>query len=485
MRAASPARSLSRPSTGVKAPAAGIVLLAMSILQPRPLRANEQSDISPSQSQWLPSLSTTQEYRWRSAGAAHYPADSPLGDAGTGAVKDQDLRLTLDGSLISPNGHFVGTLSAALWVDLDGRNPQGQDVFGDARGLDRYLAVIYTASAEWQHVGPVARFAVGRLQSSHGLPVTFDGGALSVHAFERRLTLFGFGGRTVHFFETLPGFWENWLISGGASLRLSDSVRVEADSRYLHETVLAAGGLPSARVNTNSYGVTVMGHGDEIRGQMFARGINRSFSHVGGNFHLQMSRAGVGVAGQVAAQLVSLGEIAESENPYFSMLGLSLPHLRARLETWKDVALGDEGALVIAVGTRIRQLLYDQPARFNRNTSAVYLRMDLNDLLHAGTFVSASAEWNMPTQPDDPTRFFTAGGSLGYASRTARIETGSYFQRFKINYYRDVEELEDARTAYVAASYRLRSQIEIRGRYVAEIVDRTIHSLYLTLREDL
>jgi hypothetical protein len=486
--AGSPARFLAGPSPSSKGRAASALVLALAALWPVSLRAAEdqQGGDSLSQSAWTPSLWMTQEYRFRSAGSAESSTADLLGESGTGAVRDQDLRLTLDGNLLSPGGHFTATLSAALWRDLDGRNTQDkQDVFGESRGLDQTVGVLYTASAEWQRLGPLARLAVGRLQANHGLPITFDGGALSLLFLDQRLTLFGFGGRTVHFFETLPGFFENWLVSGGASLRVGPNLKIEVDSRYLHEMILGAGGLPSERVNTNAYGATVMGYWEELRGKVFARGINRGFSHVGGDFNLQVPRAALGIAGQAAAQLVALGEIAESENPYFSMLGLSLPHLRARLETWKDFALGGAGSLVVAVGSRIRQLLHDQPSRFNRNMSALYLRADLNDIPCKGAFVGAAAEWNLPTQADQPTRFFTVGGSAGYTSRTAKIETGSYFQRFKINYYRDVEELEDVRTAYVMGSYRLLSQLEIRARYVAEIVDRNIHSLFLTLREDL
>jgi hypothetical protein len=167
------------------------------------------------------------------------------------------------------------------------------------------------------------------------------------------------------------------------------------------------------------------------------------------------------------------------------VLGNSLPFLRARLETWKDFAFDEGGALTVAVGTRFRQLLHDQPTRFNRNMNALYARIDLNDNPFKGAFASASVDWNMPTQADDPTRLFTVGGSAGYNARTAKAEVGTYFQRFKINYYRDVEELTDVRTLYVMGSYRVLSHLEVRARYLLEVVDRTIQSAFLTLREDL
>jgi hypothetical protein len=478
-----PTKTAASRGRGRHALAVAIVALLPAVSRGEALRDSKDM---PLQTGWLPSLWMTQEYRFRSAGSAETLATSPLGSSGTGPVRDQDLRLTLDGSVVGLSEHFVGTLSAALWLDLDGQNAQDkQDVFGESRGIAQSLAVIYTASAEWRRTGPLARLALGRQQANHGLPVSFDGGSIDLQFLERRLSLFAFGGQTVHFFETRPGLFENWLVSAGVGLRLGQHVKVEADSRYLRELVLGTTGTYDDRVHTNSYGATMMGRWDELQAKLFARGINHSFSHVGGSFQLQAPLAGVGVFGQVAAQLVTLGEIAESENPYYSMLGNCLPHLRGRLEAWKDFDLGAEGSLVVALGTRLRQLLHDQPTRFNRNTNAMYLRVDLNDKPFKGALASVSADWNMPTQPDDSTRFFTVGGSAGYKSRSAQAEAGTYYQRFKINYYRNVEEMEDVRTVYAMGAYRVLPQLEIRGRYVIEVVDRTIHSVYLTLREDL
>jgi hypothetical protein len=288
----------------------------------------------------------------------------------------------------------------------------------------------------------------------------------------------------VHFFEAEPGFLENWLVGGGAGLRLTPHLQLEFDSRYLHETVLAPGGALGNSVHTNTYGLALTGRWEELSGKLLARGMNRTFSHLGGAFHLLVPRAAMGVDGQATAQLVPLGEIAESESPYYSMLGNSLPHLRARLETWKDFRLGEQAVLTLAVGSRMRQLLFDQPVRFNRNMNALYLRADLNDLPWKGVFASVTAEWNLPGQSSDSTTFFSLGGAAGYLSRTLRAEAGTHFQRFKINYYRDVEELVGARTGFAMLSYRVLPQLEVGGRYVLEIVDRTIHSAYLTLRED-
>jgi hypothetical protein len=457
-------------------------------LLPGVARAEDSTSAKPSslRSPWSANLWLTQEYRYRTAGAPTVATPSPLGEAPAQQPKtDQDLRLTLDGTFLGLGEHAVGTVSAAFWRDMDGQVPRGDPaLFGDLQGLAQPLFVLYALSAEWRRSTPLERLALGRQQAAHGLPVTFDGGSVDLRFWQRRLSCFAYGGRTVHFFEADPGFLEDWLVGGGAGLRLTQHLQLEVDSRYLHETVLAAGGEPGNPVATNSYGLSLTGRWDELSGKLFARGMNHRFSHLGGVFHLLLPRAGLGVDGQTTVQLVPLGEIAESESPYYSMLGNSLPHLRARLETWKDFRLGEKAAVTLAAGTRLRQLLYDQPVRFNRNMSALYLRGDLNDLPWQGVFASVMAEWNLPGQASDSSRFFTVGGTAGYRSRRLRGEVGTYFQRFKINYYRDVEELTDARTVYTMAALRVLPQLELRGRYVLEIVDRSIHTAYLTLRED-
>jgi hypothetical protein len=441
----------------------------------------------PDPAAWSADLLLLQEYRFRAAGSAEATEATALGSSpAQSPPSDHDLRLTLDGTVTGLRDRLVGNVSAALWLDLDGHVPKGEpDYFGDSQDLAQPLFVIYSLSAEWRRSAPIDRVAMGRQAATHGLPVTFDGGSLDLRFLERRLSLFTYGGRTVHFFETLPGLLENWLVGGGAGFRLTPNLHLEADSRYLHDNVLASAGDETKTVETNSYGLTLTGRSEMLSGKAFARGMNRSFSHVGGMFRLQLPDAALGLDGQVAAQLVTLGEIAESENPYFSLLGKSLPHVRARLETWKEFRLGQVASFTLAAGARVRQLLHDEPTRFNRAMNAVYLRADLSDLPWKGAFASLTTDWNLPSGTPDGGYFFSLGGAAGYASRTSRIEAGTFFQRFKINYYRDVEELTDARTVYAVASYRVIPQIEIRARYVLEIVDRAIHTTYLTLREDL
>jgi hypothetical protein len=439
----------------------------------------------PVQSGWSADAWLSQEYRFRSAGSGVSSSSNPLGEqTAVTPVSDHDLRLTLDAQVLGLNEHLSGSVSAALWFDLDGHVPQSTpDLFGDAQGGTQPLAVVYTLSAEWRRGLPLDRLTLGRQQATHGLPVTFDGVSADLRFLERRFSLFAFGGRTIHFFETAPGLFEDWLVSGGAGLRITPHIQLEVDSRFLHETALSQGGEGKDKLDTNSYGATLSTRWETLQGRLFVRGMNQTLSHLGGSFRLQVPPAGLGVDGQVSVQWIHLGEVAESENPFYSLLGTSLPYVRTRLEVWKEFLLGGKSTLTVAAGTRIRQLLYDEPTTFNRNMNAMYLRGDLNNLIVDGLFANVTSEWNLPSSTDESS-FFSVGSVVGYLKRKARVEAGTYFQRFKINYYRDVEELQDTRTVYAMGSYRVFSQIEVRGRYIVEILDRGIHTVILTIRED-
>src|SRR5512138_3887372 len=87
---------------------------------------------------WSGNLWLAQEYRLRTAGAAG-PA-GPLGQSAASPSSDQDLRLTVDATLLGLGERAAGNLSAALWLDLDGHLDQGgADPLTDAQGWTRAL----------------------------------------------------------------------------------------------------------------------------------------------------------------------------------------------------------------------------------------------------------------------------------------------------------------------------------------------------------
>ena len=460
-----------------------LTLLA-SVAGPESSAATVQPAVEPERA-WSGELSLVQEYRVRTAGSGLDGSSGTLGAPVAGET-DQDLRLTLDGQGRGYHDHLQGQISAALWYDVDGHVPQGQpDVFGETSDYRQPLFVVYALSAEWRHSLPLEYLRLGRQVSEHGLPITFDGGSLGLRLWERQLSLFGYAGRTVHFFETQPGLFENWVTCAGAVYRPSEHIRLEADSRFEHDTVISRDVPHRVWVYAHSYGLTLSTRFQESWGKLFVRGLDRSASHAGGALRLAFPSLAAGIDAQASAQLRTLGEISENENPFYSLLGPSLPNLRARVEVWKEIALGQLTTLGLRAGWRVRQLLSGTESPFNRNYGGIYFQSELNDLAVKGLFATGILEWNYVPWSVSRDSFLALGGSAGYSIRRIKVEAGTYYQRWKVNYYRDVEELQNARTVYASAGVRALPWLELRARYTLEIVDRYIQSAFFSIREDL
>jgi hypothetical protein len=346
------------------------------------------------------------------------------------------------------------------------------------------LFVVYALSAEWRRSLPLDYLRLGRQTSEHGLPITFDGASLGLRLWEHQLSLFGYAGRTVHFFEVQPNLFESWVACTGATYRATENLRFEADTRLEHDTVLSQDAREAVWIYANSYGLSMTSRFEDGWARLFARGLDRKPSHAGGVLHLGFPSIGAGIDAQVTAQLRTLGEISENESPFYTLLGPSLPNFRSRLELWKEIALSRMTALSLRAGWRIRQLLSGVEGPFNRNAGDLYFQAEVNNLGLRGLFATGILEWNYIPWSLTNSAFMTVGGSGGYAARRVKVEAGTYYERWKINYYRDVEELQDARTVYGMASVRPVRWLEARASYNLEIVDRAIHTVFFSLRED-
>jgi len=458
-----------------------LTLLA-ALAAPASAEVTVQTPIDPVR-EWSGELSLLQEYRARSASAGSEVSSGTL----EGPRTDQDLRLTLDAQGRGLHDRLRGQISAAFWYDLDEHVPsQGEPgYFGEVSDYRQPLFLVYSLSVEWRHSLPLEYVRLGRQQSEHGLPLTFDGGSLELRLWERKLSLFGYGGRTIHFFATQPKLFENWVTCVGAGYRPNEKIGFEFDSRFERDAVLTQDGTDANLVYAHSYGLTMSTRFDETWAKLFVRGLNRGASHAGGALHLVLSPLGLGIDAQASAQLRTLGEVSETENPFYSLLGPSLPYLRTRLEIWKPFGLGETASLNLRAGWRVRQLLQGSESAFNRNYGGVYFQTELNDLAVKGLFILGVLEWNYVPWSLTRDSFLALGGSAGYSNRKVKFEAGTYYQRWKVTYYRDVEELQDARTVYGSAGYRVLPWLEVRTRYTLEIVDRSIQSFFFSIREDL
>jgi hypothetical protein len=437
------------------------------------------------ESSWRANASLVEEYRLRIAHGA-LPATGALGVAPAADQKvDHVARAIADAQVAGADDHFLGVLSAALWWDLNGAPPRGTpNLFASQYDGNQPWWDVYTLSAEWHDAGALEYIRLGRQATEHGLPLTFDGAALGVRPMGPILSLFGFGGRTVHFFETDTGFFENWVTSVGATLRPTQQLRIELDSRLLREEVLNRDQSGRDRVTNHALGLSAAWRSDTGYAKAYARALDQRFSHAGGALVLDFPSIGVGLDGRLDAQLVTLGELVESENPYYSLLGPSLPHVRFRLESYKNLALGEDTTLSLYLGWKGRQLLRDRERPYNRNMGGLYFRPRLDDLVQKGIFVEGTAEYDYVPRIAGNQWSLALGGAAGYTGKTVRTEVGTVYQRFKINYFQRAEERLNTRTVYGLVGYRVLPWLELRARYEFEILDRYLESFFFSARQD-
>lgn len=437
-------------------------------------------------SDWKANLTLVEEYRLRRASNVLVGGEELGGPPAPEDQTDHMLRLQSDARIEGAEEHFLGLFSGALWWDLDGYPARGTPNLFVTQYADRnpWLAP-YALSVEWRKSGLLDHLRLGRQDAEHGMPLTFDGASLGVRAAEP-LLLYAFGGQTVHFFETTPGLLENWVVSSGAVLRPMLSLELEADARFIQDQVADWETPATADVTTHSYGLSVATRTEGLYGKTYARGIDDQLSHAGGAMRFASVEQRFGLDARIDAQLVRLDEIVESEAAFFSLLGPSLPFARYRFEAWKELGTGNDGepSWFLHLGWRGRQLLSDDPQPFNRNGAGIYLHARADDLIERGVFVGATGEYSyVPGSIDDGWRL-AVGGSAGYRGPALKTEVGTYWERYKINYYRKLEELESARSIYASAAYRVAAWLELRARYEMDIVDRYLETFTLALRQD-
>jgi hypothetical protein len=448
--------------------------------------ATQDSTPNTAESPWTHDFSLLEEYRLRIASNA-LPNSGALGEPlRTNQQTDQHLRLLGDGEVTGFNEHFRAVASGALWYDIDGAPPPGTaSLFASQYDNTQPWLAAYALSAELRKYKTLDHFRIGRQSAEHGMPLTFDGASLSIRVLDRKLQLFAFGGRTVHFFDTEPGLLENRLVSTGAVLRPAHGTAIEFDSRLIRELTLNDDRSQRDAIVNHSYGLSASFSGDTLSTKVYARGIDQRASHVGGAFSFQSEPLGFGLDARVHAQLVTLGEVVESENPFYSLLGRSLPFARFRFESWKEFQLGQESRLGLYAGWRARQVMGATESTFNRSTGAVYLNARADDVFRRGIFFSATAERHYVPKSFDREWILVFGGSTGYTTATVKTELGTYFQQYKINYYQTAEELHNARTVYGSLGVGVTSWLELRGRYEIDIFDRYLQTFYLSARQEL
>ncbi|MBI5524900.1 MAG: hypothetical protein HY897_01055 [Deltaproteobacteria bacterium] len=400
--------------------------------------------------------------------------------------RDQDVDLYLDLAATDPSGRFVAEGAAAAWWDIDGtsRTP-GFGLRSLRETTDPALWVdVYRLSAEYRSPSDLVRLArAGRQEAEHGLPEIFDGAAVELRP-ARWLGLFAFGGRTEHFYELRPKVSEDWLGSAGAVLRPVENLKIDIDYRLLSEDVPADSEGAKTPLTTNSYGVTGMYRfGEWLRAKLYARGLDASLSNAGGAVGATNQERLMGVEVRLDTQTVAIKEINEANDPYYLVLGESLPFARWRLDLFKGFSTS-AGTYTLHIGYEGRNLLRDDETVFNRNTSRLYSLFTAADVGIKGPFAGLLFERNSAgLDLFGGQGIWAVGGSAGWDRGILRAEAGTYYQRFAYVYYQDVEELADVRVFFGDVRLRIREWISARTRYQYEAFDRELHTLIVGLTQ--
>jgi hypothetical protein len=109
----------------------------------------------------------------------------------------------------------------------------------------------------------------------------------------------------------------------------------------------------------------------------------------------------------------------------------------------------------------------------------------LDDVFRKGIFFTGTAERDYVPKSFEREWILVFGGSTGYTTQTVKTELGTYFQQYKINYYRTAEELHNARTVYGSIGYGFTNWLELRARYEIDIFDRYLQTFFLSARQEL
>jgi hypothetical protein len=416
-----------------------------------------------------------EEYRFRSTGTGGTPG--LYGES----EQDHDLRLFGAGGWRCPQDRFLTQASMALWLDLDGVHDGEPSTLGSIYD-DPVRVDIYSAYAEYHSKKWLREIRLGRQNATYGVPVTFDG----LHARFRPapiLDIFVFGGHTWHFFETDSDDWDDWMASGGVSLLPTEGLRIDLDYRFTLEDTQTQ----EAWID-HSYGGTIWYNPLAwLYLKANARGIGDEFSHVGFHARLEFDRIHLGVRLGADSQLVELRELNERDNPFFAILGPSLPHTRWEAAIWKAFPAGAAGTYTLEAGWNHR-LVHQDETEFNRDNGKAYLLFTAEDFGVPGPFIQAAVEAHFAkiTGGSGDESLITAGGAAGYKNRFLRAEVGTWYQRFKYDYYRDVQEVEDVRTVFGAVTWKALEWLSIKARYQYEnLEDRDMHTVLFSLTQSL
>jgi len=465
-------------------PGAAVLVVAFFMAVHVPHASAQQADEDGDDPFWM---QVREEYVGRFAsGSSEAEASDDLGGIATPESSDHDSRTVVAASVEDSEGLFSGDFSAAVWWDLDGHGSGGNSPVtasvhdGDTVELDVY-SLWAQRDTTWSSPNALVRtIRAGRQTAEVGIPTTFDG-LHTAFNLARGFQLFAFGGRTVHFFESSDSVFEDWIASAGAQVRPIDSIRITADYRFASEDNEYA---CESRLVDNSYGVDLKWRpADSLFLAAYGRGLDTSISHFGGGGRIELAALQAGLDLRVDVQAVELGEVTEGLDPFFSILGPSLPNVRWSADAWKGFE-APFASLSLLAGWQGRTLVEGDELPFNRDFGKAYLIAGAKEVGGTAIFLQAAVESHFSgISPlgfqDEGT--LAAGGSAGWERQGSGFEAGTFYSRYKYRYYEDVEEMADVRTYYGQLQYTALSWLSAKARYELERFDWDVHTVAFSI----
>ena len=432
--------------------------------------------------EWFFTGRAMEEYRFRRA------TDLVLDDGleTPKAENDHDLRLVLSGNIWESTDRFSADIAMSVWYDLDGGPKPGQPTsFGSIsdyrapNAWDSYLDV-YSLNAEYSPAALPLVIRAGRQTPEIGRRLTFDGLSAAWRPRVPSVDLQLSGGRTVHFFELSDNYFEDWMASAAAVIRFIPSFRIEMDYLFTSEMTTS-----NKRFVGHDAGITAAYRfRDLLFLKAFVRSLNGDLSRAGGRGKLELHKIGFGVEAGAESQPLTLREVNEADDPYFAIMGESLPYIRTNASVWKDFDTR-AGIYGFRVGWNERRLLRDASTPFNRNFGRVYLELHAFDIGTKGPFITAVAEYHyaLEDDPQNEENQFSVGGSAGYRGDKLDALIGTNFYKYKYDYYSDVEERSNVRVYFGEAKYKILKWLSAGVRYELERFDRDLHTLTVQLTQ--
>ena len=120
---------------------------------------------------------------------------------------------------------------------------------------------------------------------------------------------------------------------------------------------------------------------------------------------------------------------------------------------------------------------------FNRSFGKAYLLFDVHDLGIKGLYANLAAEGHYDYNDGKLLGdwILAVAGAAGYEGHGVKAEAGTYYQRFKYQYYLDVNETEDVRTVYASLAWKLVDWLTVKAKYELEWTDRYVHTVTATV----